>query len=126
FRFGAGLMQERLPSAALTYMRKVGRPKRLYNAYNFGGYLIWERFPPAGVFVDGRAITVYPAEFLAAFERAYDDPRGFEALAARFAIDGVLMPSDSAKTRKLLAYLRANPRYRASYADAVASVFELR
>jgi hypothetical protein len=126
FRFGAGLMDERVPSRALAHMRTRGRPTRLYNAYNFGGYLLWERFPDAGVFVDGRAITLYPPNFLAEFERAYAEPRTFEALAARYAIDGVLLPSASAKSRKLLAYLRANPHYELTYADEVASVFELR
>lgn len=126
FRFGAGLMHERLPAGALAHMRENAAPKRLYNAYNYGGYLIWERFPSAGVFVDGRAITVYPASFLAEFEHAYRDPRSFEALARHFAIDGVLLPTRSAKARSLLAYLRAHPRFEETYTDDVASVFQLR
>jgi hypothetical protein len=126
FRVGVGLMEERLPIAALASMRERARIKRVYNAYNFGAYLLWQAYPEAGVFVDGRAITVYPAAFLEAFDQAYQDPGVFERLAAQFAIDGVLLPSASPRTQRLLAYLKTQARFRVSYQDAVATVFELR
>jgi hypothetical protein len=126
FQVGAGLMHERVPERAVQEMRARSSIKRLYNAYNFGGFLIWERYPEAGVFVDGRAITVYPAPFLEAFDRAYQDPQLFEALAQKYAVDGVLLPTNSPRTQQLLAYLRQHPRFQATYTDEIASVFELR
>jgi hypothetical protein len=124
FEAGAGLAAQRVPEAAVTAMQTAGRARRVYNAYNFGGYLMWRGYPPEGVFVDGRAITVYPADFLERFERAYDDMRMFETLVRTHRVDSVLLPSASARVQRLLTYLQASPRWQKTYADDVASVFE--
>jgi hypothetical protein len=121
FVLGAGLDEGRFPAAATQKLVAEGRVHRLYNAYNFGGYLMFAGVP---VFVDGRAITVYPAEFLAAFERAYGDPRVFQALAARYRIDGVLLPAGSAKAAGLLAYLRSSRDFHVTHEDSIAVLFE--
>lgn len=126
FVFGAGLAEGRFPERAVDALARTGRVKRVYNAYNFGGYLMWRGVPEAGVFVDGRAITLYPAAFLVQFERAYDDPRLFEAMAHAYAVDGVLMPTQSARVQRLRAYLTASPRWQHTFEDDVAFVFELR
>lgn len=124
FEPGVGLAVGRVPEAAVNAMQRQGRARRVYNAYNFGGYLMWRGYPPEGVFVDGRAITVYPAAFLEQFERAYADAAVFERLAQHYRVDSVLLPSDSGKAQRLLAYLGASPRWRMTYADQVARVFE--
>lgn len=123
FELGAGLMSGRFPERAVAHMQRRQRIARVYNAYNFGGYLMWQR-PERGVFVDGRAITVYPAAFLDAFERAYVDMQTFEALAAHFAVDGALLPTGSARTAMLRRYLDASPGWRVSYRDEIAVVYE--
>jgi hypothetical protein len=123
FDLGPGLMPGRFPERAVAHIESTKRIARIYNAYNFGGYLMWQR-PAAGVFVDGRAITVYPAVFLEAFERAYVDMPTFEGLATRFAVDGVLLPTSSARTAPLRSYLEASPRWRVSYRDEIAVVYE--
>jgi hypothetical protein len=126
YELGAGLMESRLPARALAELRRRGRVRRLYNAYNFGGYLMWQAYPPEGVFVDGRALTLYPAWFLDAFERAYHEPALFEQLFAQYQADGVLLPTHSPRTQLLLAYLRSQARFELVYSDEVASAFELR
>jgi hypothetical protein len=123
---GAGLDAPRFPSGAVERLRRPDAPQRVYNAYNFGAYLIWTRTPSAGVFVDGRAITVYPPEFLAAFERAYDDAGMFEQLCARFAIDGVLMPHASPRVQRLLAHLAASPHWSELYRDELSVLYAAR
>ncbi len=42
------------PQGAVAYLQRVRPPGRLYNDYNWGGYLIWN-LPAYPVFVDGRA-----------------------------------------------------------------------
>ena len=123
FELGAGLTAGRFPERAVAHIASRQRIARIYNAYNFGGYLMWQR-PAAGVFVDGRAITVYPATFLDAFERAYVDMATFEALAARFAVDGALLPTTSARTATLRRHLDASPDWSVSYRDEIAVVYE--
>lgn len=123
FSSGLGLAPQRFPAAAVAAMRAHGGIDRLYNAYNFGGYLMYERFPRAGVFVDGRATTVYPDAFLQAFRQAYDDPTRFEALIQRYPVDGVLLQTRSTVSAPLSRYLTTNPHWRLLYRDAVAEVF---
>ncbi len=124
FQLGAGLMDSRFPVHAVDALRRDPALKRVYNAYNFGGYLMWERTPQAGVFVDGRAITIYPASFLTRFEQAYVDARRFEELATEYAVDSVLMPTKSPRTQRLLGYLRNHPRYALRYEDEVATLYQ--
>jgi hypothetical protein len=124
FPLGLGLMPGRVPERAVQHIRASARIERLYNAYNFGGYLMWEGVPAAGVFIDGRAITVYPAAFLEAFERAYDDVQTFERLAKHYAVDGVLLPTTSVRTARLRRYLDRAPGWRTSYRDELAVVYE--
>jgi hypothetical protein len=123
FSFGSGIDADRFPKAAVDYLENSNTIQRLYNAYNYGGYLIYRRIPSQGVFIDGRAITVYPAEFLTAFYTVYQKPNTFDALAASFRVDGVLLPIQSAQTRRLLAYLKSHPGWRKKYQDRQAIIF---
>lgn len=43
-----------LPLDAAAYMASEEIPGKMYNTYNWGGYLIWSLYPAAPVFVDGR------------------------------------------------------------------------
>jgi hypothetical protein len=124
FETGAGLMQSRVPREAVAFLHTRPHVERVYNAYNFGGYLMWERYPAQGVFVDGRAITVYPASFMERFEQAYRAPQVFEQLASEYRVDAVLLPAQSTRVAPLLAHLASSDRWRRSHVDAVAVVYE--
>jgi hypothetical protein len=43
-----------LPVAAAEYLSNHPLPGRMFNTYNWGGYLIWSLYPDRPVFVDGR------------------------------------------------------------------------
>ena len=45
---------EGLPVGAAEYLRETDLPGRMFNSYNWGGYLIWSLYPEKPVFVDGR------------------------------------------------------------------------
>ncbi len=119
-RPGFGLDETRFPVAAVRAMRATGATTRVYNAFNFGGYLIYEGVP---VFVDGRAITLYPEGFLLRFAAAYGSAAMFEQLAERYEVDTVLMPADSARARSLVVRLSGDPGWREVFRDEVAVVF---
>jgi hypothetical protein len=58
--FGAPFLRhefdkKKLPIEASEFAEKNEIQGRLFNAYHFGGYLIYTGFPKEGVFVDGRA-----------------------------------------------------------------------
>jgi hypothetical protein len=119
FRFGVGLQRDRFPIAAVAALRQAG-VRRVYNAYNYGGYLMFERVP---VFIDGRAITVYPPELLREFQAAYVDPARFERLARRYGCDGVLLPVGSAVAAPLRAHLAQNAHWQLRHRDRTAELY---
>ncbi len=122
--FGAGLEHNRFPEEAVTVLDRSPFGRRVYNAYNWGGYLMVAREAPSeGVFVDGRAITLYSPAFLEAFTAAYSDPVLFETLARTYRCDSVLMPIGSQRTAPLLAYLERSPRWIRFHRDAVSVIY---
>jgi len=50
------------PRGAVEFLERNPLPGRLFHVYAWGGYLLY-RLPDRPVFIDGRAHTVYPAEF---------------------------------------------------------------
>lgn len=47
-------IEEQFPVAAVEFLQTEALPGRMFNTYNYGGYLIWS-LPEVPVFVDGRA-----------------------------------------------------------------------
>ncbi len=121
---GAGLDERRAPAGALTYLEH--RPdlpfSRPFHAYNYGGYIMLVR-PETRVLIDGRAITVYPPEFMERFVGIYDDPPRFEAFASEYDIDAVLLPLDSRRTGKLRIHIDQSPEWTSVYRDRVSELW---
>jgi len=55
--FGFGVSAERLPVRACDYLEGAPLKGRIYNAYEWGGYLIWRFWPRRQVFIDGRCLV---------------------------------------------------------------------
>ncbi len=56
--FGFGVRQDRLPVRACDYLQdRRDLQGRFYNAYEWGGYLIWRFGPERKVFIDGRCLV---------------------------------------------------------------------
>jgi hypothetical protein len=45
--------RETMPVDAVAFIKQKSPPGRLFNSYNWGGYLLWE-LPEYPVFIDGR------------------------------------------------------------------------
>ncbi|WP_237214863.1 hypothetical protein, partial [Falsiroseomonas oryziterrae] len=106
------------PTAALDAALAAGAQGRVFNAHDYGGYLIWRGIP---TFIDGRNDQLFHRGFateLYAAERGPDDA-AFQALLDRHEIAWALVPSGSAAAQKLS---RA-AGWRRVHADAVATVF---
>jgi tetratricopeptide (TPR) repeat protein len=88
------------PDAALRYLRALGTPRRIFNEYRWGGYVMLHA-PGLEVFIDGRANTLYD-------DRIYRDycymlggglhPR---QVLRRYPADAALLPPSSTMTRML-------------------------
>lgn len=118
FRFG---LDDSFPEKAVTFMENTRLPGRLFNYYNWGGYLIW-RLRETPVFIDGRTLDEQP---FVQYERALwsDDAEG---ILEGYRIRTVILPGVSPSTGRtypLVLRLAQDPRWQPVHADEHAVVF---
>ncbi len=112
----AATVRDAFPEAAVDWVEANGRTgERIFNAYGWGGYLIWRGLP---VYVDGRA-DVYGDAGLINFRQTWDVEPGWEEPLDRFEVSLVMVPRGS----RLAVVLDEAPRWRTEYEDPVTLVF---
>lgn len=104
------------PLGALQFLKAESPEGRLFNSYNWGGYLIYHA-PEFPVFIDGR--TDLYRGFLGEYTSAAFGGPQWREVFARHDIGIALIESDS----PLAARLAAADDWRLAYQDAVASVY---
>ena len=58
-----------LPVQAIDALQRLGRPMRVFNYYDYGGYLVWRLYPGGSrVFIDGR-VEVYGSDVFSQYLR---------------------------------------------------------
>lgn len=80
-----GVMPGRFPIEATARLEASGLKGNIYNADQFGGYLIWSFYPERRVLADGRN-ELY-REFIPAVQTARGDQRAWRALLRQYRID---------------------------------------
>jgi hypothetical protein len=110
------------PVRAVDYIREHAIPDPMFNAYNFGGYLIWSRWPEHKVFVDGRADPYERGGVLADYLYVRHAQPGALAVLRSYGIQSCLLERDES----LAFVLAASPDWEKVYSDDVSSLFVLR
>jgi len=86
------------PAAAVAYLRQNGcRDGRLFNDYNYGGYLIWQ-LPTTPLYIDGRMPSWKDEsgqKYMTRYYRLLDYPHDYYAEFARYDVHCVLLRKDS-------------------------------
>ena len=82
--FGFGLERSWFPESAVRQLRATGLGGNIYNADQFGGYLIWNFYPARRVMQDGRN-ELY-GRFLAEYDAARLDSRKWTALLRQYDV----------------------------------------
>ena len=130
-----GLQRNRFPIEAVAHLQASGLKGNIYNADQFGGYLIWSFYPERRTLTDGRN-ELY-ATFNAEMAKARGDERAWRALLRKYRIDLAVdeyrprLEVMNAKTRKVttmpasLAYWPRREWAMIGY-DGVAMVFARR
>jgi hypothetical protein len=88
--FGIGISRRKLPVRAVRYMEDHPVPGPTYNVYEWGGYLIWRRWPEARVFVDGRTL-VYGDRIIRAALCVSDGEDGWQEVLERYGVRSILI-----------------------------------
>ncbi len=106
------------PSGATAWMNAHGYRGKLFNHYDWGGFLLFDGPESLKVFVDGRAETLYSEQTLDLCRRAQQgDPTAPRLMAA--VADWAIYPSDHLMSRRLAA----SPLWRIAYQDSTAWLF---
>ncbi len=124
--FDGMIAADYFPRTGVEFLRRNPLPARLYNLYNWGGYLMYW-LPDRKVFIDGRAHEVYPSSFYYENTTVQFAAPEWETVLDRYEVSLILWPSheraEDTDLADLLAALDASPHWRQIYEDDHATVF---
>jgi hypothetical protein len=105
---------ESYPSGAAAYLSAMpDPPQRLFNYYNWGGYLMLQA-PGIPIFIDTRASTLYDDELAADYFSMLDAEEHWREKFDAYGVDAALVPTHS----RIAAALRnGRPAWRVAYID---------
>jgi hypothetical protein len=87
YRFGAGIHDGILPVDAAEFVKSSGISGRMFNEYDFGGYLIWRLAPEFKVFIDGREDVYVQAGVAGEYSGRFRSRAAWQELVAKYGID---------------------------------------
>jgi hypothetical protein len=105
------------PVEAANFLQSRPPAGRLFNYYDWGGYLIWKLYPATGVFVDGRA-DLYGDRLLEQVADVYQLKNSWHTTLEEWRVQTVVVPPDCA----LATGLRLVPGWEVAYQDQQAIV----
>ncbi|WP_157471901.1 hypothetical protein [Desulfuromonas sp. DDH964] len=122
-RLGLGVRADQYPVAAADFVATNRPAANLYNAYDWGGYLMWRLYPDYLVFIDGRSTS--PRHF-AASDILDNGWEGWRALLDEYGINTIVTRTcfyDSGGPLPLIDGLVQDRDWSLVFQDGVAVVF---
>ncbi len=113
------LAPELFPAEAADFVAERYSGARLFNDFDWGGFLIFRLTPKTLVSIDGRT-QLYGEQILGAYTRTHYILNGWEKFLKSCRPDIVLWPRQS----PLAQVLRELPKWRVVYEDKIAVIFE--
>lgn len=109
---------EKYPAAAVEFLRAHEQAGPVFNAYGWGGYLIWKLHPRRAVYIDGRA-DVYGDALVEDYLRAENGEPGWRGLLERDGVRVVMI----APHAPLASLLREDEGWGEVFEDGQAAIF---
>jgi hypothetical protein len=109
---------EKYPASAVEFLRGHEGAGPVFNAYGWGGYLIWKLHPRRAVYIDGRA-DVYGDALVEDYLRAENGEPGWRALLERDGVRAVMI----APAAPLASLLREDEGWERVFEDGQAVIF---
>ena len=101
-----------LPVDAAAFVQRTHPAGKLFNSYNFGGYLLWALYPDYPVYVDGRT-DLYDDKFLRSYLSVMAGRPGYEATLDNYGVNVVLVEANALLGDRLAE----DPHWRKAYAE---------
>jgi hypothetical protein len=105
------------PDGAVAYMKANGIQGRLFNDWDWGGYLIWH-MPEMKVFIDSRGDPYGSTGVFKDYWAAITDQNP-QAVLDKYQVEYVLMPADSTLSKVLMT----KPTWAQIYKDDASVLF---
>src|SRR6184192_1547454 len=107
------------PVQATNALQAVGKPVRIFNYYDYGGYLLWRLYPQGSrIFIDGR-VEVYGSALFSRYLRVSYLAEGWPSVIAEADPDAIVLPSG----HPLVGLLQQDRAWQLFSHDHVATVF---
>jgi hypothetical protein len=119
YPLGMGPEESVFPGDALRVAKKLNLHSSVMNFYDFGGYIIGNAWPRFKVFVDGRADTVYPLDFVQEAVKSAGYKDSFEKFSS--SADWVLASNQAKKESHM--FLSQDPSWALLFWSESASIY---
>src|SRR2546427_682904 len=107
------------PVQATDALQAIGKPVRIFNYYDYGGYLLWRLYPQGSrIFIDGR-VEVYGSALFSRYLRVSYLAEGWPSVIAPSDPDATVLPTG----HPLTPLLQQDRAWRLFSRDGVATVF---
>ncbi len=113
------IVAERWPVGAVEFLDQHVVPGPMYNAYFYGGYLVWSRGPEHKVFIDGRGDLYERGGILGDYLHISRVQPGVLGVLREYGIQSCLIERDE----PLGSVLSASPDWKRIYQDGVSAVY---
>ncbi|MFC1727424.1 tetratricopeptide repeat protein [Patescibacteria group bacterium] len=82
---------ENFPKQAAEFVKREKIQGKMFNSYNWGGYLIWKLLPDYLTFIDGR-YEMYEPDITADFEKVREGAENWEEILDKYEISFLFLP----------------------------------
>jgi len=120
--FGLGYSGLLYPEGAVKYVEENSLSPRMFNIYDWGGFLIWRLYPHYKVFMDGRGPDVYSPEIWAEYQTVELGMDGWEKVLDKYGVNFMIISTGN-KLQDLIARLNGAPEWRLVYWDFQSMLF---
>jgi len=118
---GFGVAPHFFPEGAAAFLERFRIEGRVFNSYQYGGYLLWRRWPANQVFIDGRYDAVlFDEALLEAYREAHHSPAALDRLATAYNFEILVLDADPYSR---MSHIQDHPGWARVYWDAVAEVY---
>jgi hypothetical protein len=108
-----------LPAHASAALEGLERPVRIFNFYDYGGYLVWRLYPSGGrVYIDGR-VEVYGPRVFADYLQVNYVGEAWPSVIAEARPDAIVLPTG----HPLVRLLQSDAEWKQFSRDQVSTVF---
>ncbi len=107
----------RFPVNAAAWLERNPQPGRMFNDFNWGGYLLFRVWPQHKVFIDSQT-DFYGEQFVRQYAGLMDAVPGWDALLAQYHVGWLLLSPSS----PLAAAASRDPAWRVAYQDTTAVI----